>query len=608
MIDQLRISVWVCVLCLFPLLIFSQNLNNESVAFPWRIIEITNSNGTDRVNISAEDQLVISIDPETRIQAFTFATHADSTSFNGTWQLQGDSLVLTYGLIPLKRDIDSIAYHTENDQAAIIYYKGEDEIARQTQNGIFSEPKREAFLVELDERGNLMLKGENRILQLGGRNELLQAPFSFMDVVRAMIGMVFLLGLAWLFSTNRKAIDWRLVGSGLLLQLIFALLVLKVSWINIVFSKISAGFVTVLDFTMAGSSFLFDGIVDVQQSGYIFAFQVLPIIVFFSALTSLFYYMGVLQKIVYGFAWVMSKTMKLSGAESLAAAGNIFLGQTESPLLVKPYLSKMTRSEMMALMTGGMATIAGSVFGAYIGYLGGADPLQKTLFATHLLTASIMSAPAALVLAKMLVPETEEIAQDLRIPKDKIGSNVLDAITNGATEGLKLAVNVAIMLLVFLAMIKAANYILGDLIGHFTGLNDWVVESTNGKFSAFGLEYIFGLVLSPVAWLMGVPADDIMVIGQLLGEKTVANEFVAYGSLGAMKASGTIVHYKSLIIATYALCGFANFSSIGIQIGGIGALAPSKRKTLSELGLRAMIGGTLAAFMTAILAGMLFNI
>ena len=608
MIDKLRISVWLGIFCLIPFISISQNLDSKAVSFPWRIVAISDLDGSSLLTVNPADQLVISTDTAKKINSFSFTTHADSTSFNGTWQLESDSIVLTYGLIPIKSDIDSISYLTENDQATIIYFKGEEEIARQTENGIFSEARRESFQVAVDERGNLTLKGAKRIIQLGGRNELLQSPFSFMDVVRAMIGIVFLLGLAWLFSTNRKAIDWRLVGSGLLLQLVFALLVLKVGWINQGFSAISEGFVTVLDFTLAGSSFLFDWLVDVEKSGYIFALQVVPIIIFFSALTSLLYYLGILQKIVYGFAWVMSKTMRLSGAESLAAAGNIFLGQTESPLLIKPYLSKMTRSEIMALMTGGMATIAGSVFGAYIGYLGGADPAQKTLFATHLLTASIMSAPAALVLAKMLVPETGEVIQDLSVPKEKLGSNLLDAIANGTTEGLKLGVNVVIMLLVFLAMIKAANFVLGDLFGYYTGLNEWVAESTNGKFSAFGLEYLFGLVLSPVAWLMGVPSDDIMIIGQLLGEKTVANEFVAYASLGSMTASGTIVHYKSLIIATYALCGFANFSSIGIQIGGIGALAPSQRKTLSELGIRAMIGGTLAAFMTAILAGMLFNI
>ncbi|MEL6850002.1 MAG: nucleoside transporter C-terminal domain-containing protein, partial [Bacteroidota bacterium] len=275
------------------------------------------------------------------------------------------------------------------------------------------------------------------------------------------------------------------------------------------------------------------------------------------------------------------------------------------PLLIKPYLPKMTRSEVMALMTGGMATIAGSVFGAYIGYLGGDSIEEQTLFATHLLTASIMSAPAALVAAKMLVPETEEVLKDLRVPKDKIGSNILDAIANGTTEGLKLAINVGVMLLVFLALIKMVNYFLGDMIGASTGLNDWVVQATDGKFQAFGLEYIFGLVFSPLAWLMGVPAEDMLLVGQLLGEKTVANEFVAYESLGNMKNTGALTHYKSLIISTYALCGFANFSSIGIQIGGISALAPNQRQLLSELGLRALLGGTVAAFLTAVLAGLL---
>ncbi|MEL6254875.1 MAG: nucleoside transporter C-terminal domain-containing protein [Bacteroidota bacterium] len=423
-------------------------------------------------------------------------------------------------------------------------------------------------------------------------------------MLRGIFGIFVLLGICWLFSSNRKKIDWKLVAAGIGLQLIFALL-LKVPFVNDLFRYIADIFVTVLNFTQAGSSFLFLDLVDIPKSGYIFAFQVLPIIIFFSALTSLLYYLGILQRIVYLFAVIMSKTMKLSGAESTAAAGNIFIGQTEAPLLVKPYLAKMTRSEIMSLMTGGMATIAGSVFGAYIGYLGGANPEQQLEFARHLLTASIMSAPAALVAAKMLVPETEEINRDLMIPKDRIGNNVLDAITNGATDGLKLAVNVAVMLLVFIAMIKAVNFLFADVIGYYTGLNEWVASSTEGKFQTFSLEYVFGLCLAPIAWVVGVPTDDIMVIGQLFGEKTIASEFVAYASLGEMKAAGQIVHYKSLIIATYALCGFANFASIGIQIGGIGALAPNQRKTLSELGVKSMVGGTIAAFITAVLAGML---
>jgi len=526
---------------------------------------------------------------------------------SGTWSLEGNTLTLYYELIPIVSGIDSLTYKAQNNEPSLIFYKEGKEIARQDISGLTSKRRSQNFTVSIDERSNMSLSNAETNIRLGGRPTFLHSAFSFMDILRGLLGMAALLGICWLFSSNRKKIDWQLVGAGMGLQLLFALL-LKVPIINDLFRYVASGFVTVLNFTMEGSSFLFSGLVDVNSSGYIFVFQVLPIIVFFSSLTSLLYYLGFLQRIVYLFAIVMSKTMRLSGAESMAAAGNIFIGQTESPLLVKPYLAKMTRSEIMSLMTGGMATIAGSVFGAYIGFLGGSDPAQQLEFARHLLTASIMSAPAALVAAKMLVPETEEVSRDLMIPKDKIGNNILDAITNGATDGLKLAINVAVMLLVFMAMIKMVNYLLGDMLGYYTGLNEWVVESTAGKFNAFGLEYLFGLFLAPVAWIMGVPTEDIMVIGQLFGEKTVANEFVAYTSLGKMKTAGQIVHYKSLIIATYALCGFANFASIGIQIGGIGALAPNQRKTLSELGVKSLIGGTIAAFITAVLAGMLIYI
>ena len=297
--------------------------------------------------------------------------------------------------------------------------------------------------------------------------------------------------------------------------------------------------------------------------------------------------------------------MRLSGAESLAAAGNIFLGQTEAPLLVKPYLEKMTRSEILCLMGGGMATIAGSVFGAYVSFLGGGSPAQQTLFATHLLTASIMAAPGAIVAAKILLPETEKVNTDMDVPRDKIGSNVLDAIANGASEGMRLAVNVGVMLLVFIAFVQGFNWFFGNVVGHYTGLNEWVATITDNKFNTFDLKFIFGSLFAPVAWLLGTPSEDMMVIGQLLGEKTIINEFVAFDSMAKVKDGGGIVHFKSIIIATYALCGFANISSIGIQIGGIGSLAPGQRKVLSQLGVRALIVGTVAAFFAASIAGML---
>jgi CNT family concentrative nucleoside transporter len=434
--------------------------------------------------------------------------------------------------------------------------------------------------------------------------------FTFESFYRGLIGIVFILGVCFLFSADRKNIDWKLVGIGISLQIVFAVLFLKVDQVAVVFQWIAERVVEFLAISEEGALFVFGSLVDPSQSwGYIFAFKVLPTIVFFSAFTSLLYYLGVLQKIVFGFAWVMSKTMRLSGAESLAAAANIFIGQTEAPLVVKPYLENMTKSEMLCLMVGGMATIAGGVLAAFIEFLGGTDPASKAEFARHLITASIMSAPAAIVMAKMLFPEDtpDKIDHKLNISKEKIGSNILDAISTGTTDGLKLAVNVGAMLLVFTALIAVINWFLGDLIGGPTGLNELIADSSSGRYEKFSMQYILGNLFAPIAWIIGVPIGDIVPVGQLLGEKTILNEFFAYKSLSEMKASSIITNYRSIVIATYALCGFANFASIGIQIGGIGVLAPGQRKTLAAFGLKALLGGTCAALMTATIAGMLFG-
>jgi CNT family concentrative nucleoside transporter len=454
------------------------------------------------------------------------------------------------------------------------------------------------FSQEASETSNIALSNVN------------QPQVTFESMYRGIIGIVFILGIGFAFSANRKKIDWRLVIIGVSLQITFATLFILVDEVAMVFKWIADLVVEFLAVSEQGAQFVFGGLVDPSQSmGYIFAFKVLPTIIFFSAFTSLLYYLGILQKIVFVFAWVMSKTMRLSGAESLAAAANIFIGQTEAPLVVKPYLEKMTKSEMLCLMVGGMATIAGGVLAAFIEFLGGTDPETKAIFAQHLITASIMSAPAAIVMAKMLYPETdpETIDRKLDISKEKIGSNVLDAISRGTTDGLKLAVNVGAMLLVFTAIIAVVNWFLGDLIGDPTGLNDLIVETTEGRYEKFSMQYILGNLFAPVAWIIGVPSDDIVAVGQLLGEKTILNEFFAYASLSKLKAAGTIVNYRSIVIATYALCGFANFASIGIQIGGIGVLAPGQRKTLAAFGIKALIGGTCAALLTATIAGMLFG-
>ena len=438
-------------------------------------------------------------------------------------------------------------------------------------------------------------------------NEIIQtAGFSFESLLRGILGIFSLLLIAFAFSRNRKQIDWKLVAKGLVIQILFAILILKVPFIQDGFEWVSSIFVVILGFTREGNLFLFGNLVEnIDSFGFIFAFQVLPTILFFSALTSLFFYYGILQKLVYGFALLMRKTLKLSGSESLAAAGNIFLGQTESPLLIKPYIDKMTMSELLCLMAGGMATIAGGVLAAYIGFLGGSDPIQQLFFAKHLLAASVMSAPAAVVAAKILLPETEKVNKDMNISKEQIGTNALEAITIGTTQGLKLAVNVGAMLIVFIAFVAMANYFLEDFIGSFTGINTWVSSITNGKYEGLTLQFILGYTLAPLTWLMGVCSQDMILVGQLLGEKTILNEFVAYISLGDLKASGKFFEEKSIIIATYILCGFANISSIGIQIGGIGALAPKRTKDLSKLGILALIAGTLASLFTAVIVGMI---
>ena len=426
-----------------------------------------------------------------------------------------------------------------------------------------------------------------------------------MDLLRGIIGIITLLGICVLLSSDRKSIDWRLVAIGMGLQIVLAIALLKVEFIQSIFQYIVGLFVIMISSSEKAAAFLFGDLA--TNFTYGFAFRVLPTIVFFSALSSILYYLGILQKIVWGFAWVMNKTMRLTGAESLAAAANVFIGQTEAPLVVKPYLEGMSKSEINSLMTGGMATIAGGVFGAYMSILGGDDPAEQAKFGMHLLTASIISAPAALVAAKIIIPAGKgELDKNLDVSKDQVGSNFLDALARGTTDGLKLAVNVGVMLLAFMAMIYLANEMLLKIgtwgFGSGTCLNEIIASSTSGTFKEFSLQYILGMAFSPIAWLIGIPTDDLLLIGQCLGEKTILNEFVAYDSLGKYKVAGMLSE-KSVIIATYALCGFANFASIGIQIGGISAIAPGQRENLVNLGVKALIGGTVATLLTGSIAG-----
>ena len=425
-----------------------------------------------------------------------------------------------------------------------------------------------------------------------------------MNILRGALGMSFLMFICWLLSTNRKAIDWKLVIIAFAAMICFYLGVTKVGFINGFFDFLSRAFVKVVDVEIESTRLLFSNLIEVRPEswGFIFAVRVLPTIIFFSALSSILYYTGILQKIVYVFALALSK-LKISGSESVSTAANIFMGQTEAPLMIKPYLDKMNRSEVLLVMIGGMANTAGSVLGAYVSFLGGDDPDSKAFFAMHLLTQSILSAPAAIICAKMLFPQTQPVNTEVRIPKQKLGDNFLDALSIGTTDGMKLAVNVGAMLLAFTALIFVLNYVLFK-IGDWTSLN--AVIAANTPYKNLSFQMILGYVFSPVAWIIGVDTRDMLNVGQLLGEKTILNEFNAYLSFSRMKeVPGGINDPKSIIITTYALAGFANFASIGIQIGGISQLAPNQRKNLTELGFKALIGGTIACMMCGCIAGAL---
>jgi len=434
---------------------------------------------------------------------------------------------------------------------------------------------------------------------------------SFVSIFRGIIGIAVVILIAFLFSEKKSKIPWKIVGIGLLFQIVLAFLILNpfgvsfLEYFRLGFQLLGKMFVAILDFSKAGADFLFGSFLDTEKHGFLFAFQVLPTIIFFSALTSLLFYLGVIQKIVYYFALIMTKVLNLSGAESLSVAGNIFLGQTESPLMIKAYLAKMSRSELLLVMTGGMATLAGGVLAAYIAFLGGDDPIERLIFAKHLLAASFMAAPGAVIISKILIPQTQEIDSNVEVSKEKIGSNVLDAISNGTVEGLKLAVNVASMLLVFIAFLAMGNFILLK-IGSFTALNSLIYDFSNGQFSELSLQVILGYIFAPLMWLLGVCSEDITIVGRLIGEKLIMTEFIGYISLGDLKSAGSFTQEKSITMATYMLCGFANFASIGIQIGGIGSLAPSKRKLLSELGMKALLAGTLASLLSATIVGMTY--
>ena len=430
---------------------------------------------------------------------------------------------------------------------------------------------------------------------------------SLISITRGFLGISTILVIAYLLSNNKKNIDWKTIGIGVLSQLIIAIGVIKVDAVAIFFEKIGEVFLAIVVFTNEGTKVLFGELADSEKYGAIFAFQILPVIIFFSALTSVLYYYGIIQKVVKGMAWLLAKLLNISGQESLAVVGNIFLGQTEAPLLVKGYLNKMNRSEYFLLMTGGMATVAGSVLAAYIGFLGGDDPVQRIEVAKNLIIASVMAAPGAIVISKLMYPQDEKINKDFKVNEDITGNNLLTAITNGTRDGIKMAVNVGAMLLVFLALIALINGILfqgADLLG----INEWIKNNT--VYESLSLELMLGYIFAPLMWLIGIAKEDMTLMGQLLGVKIVASEFVAYIELASVKDLTSVIHLtyeKSVIMATIMLCGFANFASIGIQVAGIGILAPKKYKLLTELGFKAMIAGTLVSLLSATMVGMILG-
>ncbi len=580
----------------FIVLIFAGSCKKKesvlsSITKPWALQESSGS------AFSKNDSLIVT--------KSNFTTIINGTRASGAWKILPDSsLILTYDLKPLATGVDSVSYKVIDLEPVVLFFKNNKEIARVSGQGATAEHLTRTFDVKLCNDNQLTLAEGEKQYSLAYSVKYKESSISFKAILRGMIGILFLSGILYLLSSNKKAISWKLVVGGILFQIVFAILVLKVPFVERMFEYMSNFFVEVLEFTKAGATFVFGNMMDTSTYGFIFAFQILPTILFFSALTSIFYYLGVLQKIVYGLSWLMGKVMKLSGAENLSTSANIFLGQTEAPLLIKPFLAKMNRSEMLCIMVGGMANTAGGVLAAYVGFLGGDDPVQQMFFAKHLLAASIMSAPATIVVSKMMIPQTEPIDEKLELSKEKLGSNLLEAISVGTTDGLKLAVNVAAMLIVFIALTFMANRIL-TTVGSWTNLNSWIASISGGQYKELSLQVIFAYPCSIITYAMGVCKEDMLLVGQLLGEKTVINEFNAYITLGGMKAQNLFTEQKSVIMATYILSGFANFASIGIQIGGIGALAPNKRGMLSELGMKALIGGTIASLFTATIVGML---
>ena len=576
----------------FLFLFLSTLTSAQELDTSWSFSSIKNQNKESLFEIDSTDTFTLDKG------AFEYQLKAKDLKASGTYIRQNNLLIFNY-----QQPKDTVRYYnivSLSDDCLILSEGG----VYYAFSSVVASPEKVVAVTNIEQ------PKENIIIPSQG--------FSVQSLWRGILGMIVLIIIAFLFSANRLAIQWKKVGIGLALQLLIAIGVLKVNFVKAIFEFVGGIFIEILEYTKAGSKFLFEGLVaDMNTFGYIFAFQVLPTIIFFSALTSLLFYLGIIQWVVKVLAKILTSFLGISGMESLSVAGNIFLGQTEAPLLIKAYLEKMNRSEMLLVMIGGMATVAGAVLAAYIGFLGGGDKELELVFAKHLLAASVMAAPGAIVISKILYPQTEEVNTDVRVSQERIGTNLLDAIANGTTEGLRLAVNVGGMLLVFVAIIAMINGILG-FVGGFNGIEyfGWTFTSldtiiaNNTVYQGFSLEFILGYMFAPLMWLIGVASEDIALMGQLLGIKLAASEFVGYIQLAELKTVTSAIHLnynKSVIMATYMLCGFANFASIGIQIGGIGSLAPGQRKTLSEFGMKALIGGTIASLMSATIAGMIIG-
>lgn len=529
---------------------------------------------------------------------------------SGKWSLTDSTLI--HSVVPrgVESEIDSVANTIDfAGKHRVIFFNRKVELAVLEDGKLTPASTEQTFQITLLTEEILVIEhtSSGRIFELVPAAKKAASSFSFASVFRGLIGIAVLLVLAYLLSSDRKGIDWKLVGKGLVLQVILAIFILKMPGVDSVVEIISGVFVKVIGFSNSAMKALFSqlGFKDIQLPSWIFLLTLLPALILFSALTSVLYYWGILQKITRAFAWLSGRFMNLSGAEGMAVTGNIFLGQMQSILLIRPYLSGFTKSELMCLMTGGMATVTGSFLVIYIAILGGSDPVEQAYFAKHLLVAAVISAPAAIVVSKMMVPQREAYHQDVSVAREKIGANTLEAIVDGTGKGLRVAVNVGAALLVFVGLIVLVNYILGDILGEWFGMNQSIAEHT--PYSRLSLQMILGYLFTPLVYLLGVASEDIILVGELLGQKMALNEWMAFPSLSDMKATGKLSE-KSVIIATYMLCGVSGFVSVGMQIGGIGSLVPEKRRMATQLGMKALIAATIASLFTATIAGTLISI